>query len=69
MNGAELPGGVEAGGGPRKSLASGGRRVLPPSCLRALHDGGLRVVASVRHTRDGDGLGRLMLPDIHLKPI
>lgn len=70
MNGAELPGAVEAGGGgPRKSLASGGLRVLPSPCLRALHDGGLRVVASVRHTGDGDGLGRLMLPDIHLKPI
>lgn len=33
MNGAELPGGVEAGGGPRKSLASGGLRVLPRVCV------------------------------------
>lgn len=27
------------------------------------------MAASVRHTGDGDGLGRLMLPDVHLKPI
>lgn len=61
---------------PRKSPAAGGLRVFhplcpppPPPCLRALHDAGLRVLASVRHTSDGDGLGRLMLPDIYFKPI
>lgn len=40
--------------GPRKSLAAEGLRVLPPPRLRALHalhDGGLRVVASVCATR------------------
>lgn len=38
------------------------RRVCVPCTMEAFI-----VVASVRHT--GDGLGRLMLPDIHLKPI
>lgn len=68
MNGAELPGGVEAGGGTQEESCLWRTACFAP-CLRALHGGGLRVVASVRHTGDGDGLGRLMLPDIHLKPI